>query len=194
MERICPDKPVKLLRTHCLGHQLALICEHAAKEVDYWPRFEAALLQGWIFIHYSAVRNAAFSKLLKEIQLTDVTLLRSAVTRWLSRGQAVEAQRATLAALIRAMQAALNNLSGDKKSDLQGWIATYRTFRYFATLYFMCDVLPAVNTFCVSLQKRGLTFSRVMSAYNAVTVRLESILESQVNTLQYRTSPDFGPA
>jgi hypothetical protein len=189
--RICPDKPFNLLSHHCFGHQFALICEHSAADVPYLSRFQAALLYGWIFVHYSAVRGFGLSELLKELKLQDVKLIKAAFTRWLSHGRAVLAQRACLAPLIRVMVNQAKRLSGDKKSELQGWVTQYRKFRYFATVYFFCDVLPAMNIFSRQLQARGLTFSRVWSAYNATRVRLQGVLDVQVN-IHLRCLTDLG--
>jgi hypothetical protein len=125
--RICPDKPFNLLSHHCFGHQFALICEHSAADVPYLSRFQAALLYGWIFVHYSAVRGFGLSELLKELKLQDVKLIKAAFTRWLSHGRAVLAQRACLAPLIRVMVNQAKRLSGDKKSELQGCIASFAT-------------------------------------------------------------------
>ena len=144
--------------------------------------FGPCLLKLWIYSHYSAPRKERMDKIFKLFSEDDgeVVITKAAFTRWLSHEGAVLHQRKYLSFEVLEMTAdlATEGMDAHHKAEHLGTVKTVRTFMFFATVYFLCDVLKPIGILFRQLQFTQLCFRQVRSSYEACRTTVQAMLDS----------------
>ena len=140
--RLARRQPL-LTSTHCVAHRLALAASQAGDDVQYISNtFKPTLQQLFYFYENSAVRMAGLKAIEQLLHTKDLKLKKSADTRWLSVDNACQ----TLVKVLPAVMTSLESEAEERGQALaHGLCKVVKQFKFIATLYMMCDVLPVVS-------------------------------------------------
>ena len=73
---------------HCRNHQLSLCFAHLIPKFPDFKNFYSLLLNLYLLMKYSSVRQSIFEEIQQAYKLPSLKLIKAGVTRWLSHGQA----------------------------------------------------------------------------------------------------------
>lgn len=95
--------------------------------------------------------------------------------RWLSHDQATTSIRRTLNSLLAALERAVVE---NDDAVARGLLHAMKTYKFVATLYLLCDVLPILSTMSLVFQKENVSLTAILPSFNA-TVSSLSLLRTQ---------------
>ena len=73
---------------HCQNHRLALCFAHLIPKFPDFENFDSLLLNLYLFMKNGSVKQSIFEEIQQAYKLPSLKLIKAAVTRWLSHGQA----------------------------------------------------------------------------------------------------------
>ena len=73
---------------HCQNHRLALCFAHLIPKFPDFENFDSLLLNLYLLMKNSSVKQSIFEEIQQAYELPSLKLIKAAVTRWLSHGQA----------------------------------------------------------------------------------------------------------
>ena len=73
---------------HCRNHRLALCFAHLIPKFPDFENFDSLLLNLYLLMKNSSVKQSIFEEIQQACELPSLKLIKAAVTRWLSHGQA----------------------------------------------------------------------------------------------------------
>ena len=73
---------------HCRNHRLALCFAHLIPKFPDFENFDSLLLNLYLLMKNSSVKQSIFEEIQQAYELLSLKLIKAAVTRWLSHGQA----------------------------------------------------------------------------------------------------------
>ena len=176
--RLKRHQPI-LTSIHCVCHRLALAAAQAGKDVPFInKKFKPTLSQLFYFYQNSPVRMSGLKAIEELLEMPALKLKKAADTRWLSHESACRT-------LVKVLPAVLVSLA--REAEERGDALAYgldkivRQYNFIATLYMMCDVLPAINRLSCILQSTSVNFSQ-----------LHMLVSTTIHTLEMlRANPGF---
>ena len=75
---------------HYQNHLLALCFAHLIPQFEDFKKFNGLLLNIYLLLKNSSMKQAIFDEVQKAYELTSLKLIKAAVTRWLSHGKAAQ--------------------------------------------------------------------------------------------------------
>ena len=160
-----------LISTHCVAHRLALAASQARDDVPHVSNtFKPTLQQLFYFYENSPVRMAGLKAIEQLLQTKELKLKKSADTRWLSVDNACQ----TLVDVLPAVITSLESKAEERGQALaHGLCKVVKQFKFIATLYMMCDVLPVVSHLSRILQYADIDLS-VLQKLESTTIKEHS--------------------
>ena len=165
----------EMISIHCGAHRLALACSQAAGGITYLKHFDNHLATLFYYFKNSPVREAAFHQIQEVMEEPVLHLKRAVYTRWLSHDQAVTSIRRTLNSLLAALERAVVE---NDDAVARGLLHAMKTYKFVATLYLLCDVLPILTTLSLVFQKENVSLTAILPSVNATIASL-NLLRSQ---------------
>ena len=155
-----------LTSIHCVCHRLALAAAQAGNDMPYTcNKFKPTLSQLFYFYHNSAVRMSGLQEIEKLLESPELKLKKPADTRWLSQ---------TLVRVFPAVCVSLSQEPEERGDALAvGLSNVVRKYDFVASLYMMCDVLPAVSHLSCVLQSSCIDLSQLHSLISCTIEALE---------------------
>ena len=147
----------KLIAIHCVAHRLALAAAESSERVRFIRyTFKPTLAQLFKFYENSAVRTAGSKSIEQLLETPELKLKRPAETRWLSHDAACQ----TLVKVLQAVITSLEQEATERGDALaRGLCKIVKKYKFIATLYMMCDVLPVVSHLSRTFQYSALDLS-----------------------------------
>eukprot|EP00111_Clytia_hemisphaerica_P019691 TCONS_00058113-protein len=140
---------------HCRNHRLALCFAHLIPEFKEFENFDGLLLNLYLLLKKSTVKQSIFDEVQKAYNLTSLKLIKAAVTRWLSHGQAGQRVLDLYEALIAALDEIFLRKHEPAVRGLRDDLIKPTTI---ATLCILTDVIMMTNTMQKFLQSSRLNF------------------------------------
>ena len=166
----------EMISIHCGTHRLALACSQAAESITYLKRFDGHLISLFYYMYFknSPVREAALHQIQEMMEEPVLHLKRAVHTRWLSHNQAVTSITCTLNSLLATLERAVVE---NDDAVARGLLHAMKTYKFVATLYLLCDVLPILSMSLV-FQKENVSLTAILPSVNA-TISSLSLLRTQ---------------
>ena len=73
---------------HCRNHRLAFYSAHLIPKLPDFENFDSLLLNLYLLMKNSSVKKSIFEEIQQAYELPSLKLIKAAVTRWVSHGQA----------------------------------------------------------------------------------------------------------
>ena len=90
---------------HCQNHRLVLCFAHLILKFDNFQKFDSILLNLYLLLKNSSVRQSIFDEVQNAYCLQPLKLIRAVVTRWLSHRKAAEQVLGCYESLVAALDA-----------------------------------------------------------------------------------------
>ena len=149
---------------NCQNHCLALCLVHLLKQCNELESVDALLLSIWKILHYSSIKQAVFENTQENENKMPLKISIRVITQF------------------KLLAAALDAVYKDKKDlEAKGIHNILLTPDIILMLLLLAEVLVPVNNFCKFLQTRNLNYSLVMTKYQRVVSKLESIKTELLN-------------
>ena len=178
LQAMCP----RLVRAHCINHQLALACGDANDQVKFITTVESTLTQLWKWLEYPK-RCSAYIKVcenLRKIQVPDtqkkslaIKVQRVCRTQWLSTGQSVSSICSNLVALIHTLRKFQEH---DATAD--GLIKRLNNVKFVGTLLLLNKVLPHLNTLSKVFQQNKIHYSAIQPSLECTKCMISEVKAS----------------
>ncbi len=149
-------------------HRLALAAGQASDNVPFISNtFKPTLRQLFYFYENSTVRMHGLKAIEELLGTPELKLKKALDTRWLSHDAACQ----TLMRILPAVIASLEREASERGEAIAvGLSRVVQTFKFIATLYMMCDVLPKVARLSRIFQLSAIDLSQ-LNAHVSVTVQ-----------------------
>ena len=105
----------------------------------------------------------------------EIKLKRAASTRWLSHERACQSLRSTLPAVLTSLEREATERS---EPMAIGLLKTIKTYKFVATLYLMCDLLPHLARLSCMFQAADIDLSQIQCQVTATLLQIRSIKEN----------------
>ena len=135
---------------HCQKPWLALCFAHLIPEFPYLENFDSLLLNLYLLLKNSSVKQSIFKKVQQAYDLLSLKLIKAAVTHWLSHGQAgkwVLDRYETLMASVDQIYLCKH------EPTVRGLRDSLAKLKVIATLCFLTDILLSTNALQTFLQR-----------------------------------------
>jgi hypothetical protein len=176
MDLICAQQ--KMIWTHCFAHRLSLDVKHSYLSIPYvCDTYQPAMLRLWVYISKSPVRKDELDTIQTELtQLGEVSITKASVERWLSNYPSAQNMRLSLRSLTIQVSRESSRIGKPHlRAEHDALVQRVCSFNFFATVYFMCDVLKPVHLLHARLQTRALVFSDITGFYLPCKAALERL-------------------
>ena len=157
---------------NCRNHRLALVFVHLVPQIQALTDVDALILSVWKLFKKSSVKAAVFNQAQEAEGLDVVKLLKAALTRWLSYGQARQRLISRFEPLVNCLDSIINSSSCPVVSGVRDSLLTPNTI---LMLLLLTDILLQVNRFCRYLQTKNLIFATVARKFQQLLKSLEDI-------------------
>ena len=142
---------------HCRNHQLALCFAHLIPKFLDFENFDSLLLNLYLLMKNSSVKQSIFEEIQQAYEIPSLKLIKAAVTRWLSHGQAGKRVLDRYETLVASLD------------QIYSLVKT----KVIAALYFLTEVLLSTNKLRKFLQGSQLTFMEILSVVNTLIEKLK---------------------
>ncbi|XP_053390185.1 uncharacterized protein LOC128553096 isoform X2 [Mercenaria mercenaria] len=159
------------LYINCRNHRLALCVSHLVKQYPVLADLDAVMIAIWKLFKFSAQRFAVFMEVQEAYNMTKLTFLRAAATRWLSHGRACSRLLDRFEPIIDAVDSILGKSRSPEVVGLREMLLNKHTVAAAAC---QCDMLKPVVIFCDYLQG-DVHFSRVNEKVRSLIDELEHL-------------------
>jgi len=159
---------------HCRHHRLALCFAHLVPQFQEFSKFDGLLLNLYLLLKHSGVKQAIFEELQNAYDLPTLKLIKAAVTRWLSHGKACARVLLRFESLVAALDAIYLR---KKEPAVRGLRDELVKPKMIATLCFLTDVLESTNVLQTFLQGARLNFLQLPSEVNKLVVILQNKID-----------------
>lgn len=160
------------LYINCRSHRLALCFKHLIHKYQWLDEIDRLLLGLWKTFHFSGKRKLILEELQKSYGQKPLSIVKAAVTRWLSHGRACGRVLDRYGTILQAIGDILS-----QKPDAE--LAGYRnSLLKEMTVYQICllhDALTQVNALSLLLQTDKIEFKSVNFELKAINDRLENM-------------------
>ena len=142
---------------HCRNHRLALCFAHLIPKFPDFENFDSLLLNLYLLMKNSSVKQSIFEEIQQAYEIPSLKLIKAAVTRWLSHGQAGKRVLDRYETLVAS------------------WDQIYSLVKtkVIAALYFFTEVLLSTNKLRKFLQGSHLNFMEILSVVNTLIEKLK---------------------
>ena len=143
---------------HCVCHRLALAAAQSGKDVSFIDKiFKPILSQLFYFYQNSSVHMSGLKAIQEFLESSTLKLKKAADTRWLSHESACR----TLVKVLPAVLVSLGREAEERGDALaHGLSKVVRQYKFIATLYMMCDVLPSITWLSCVLLSTSIDLSQ----------------------------------
>ena len=160
---------------HCRNHQLALCFAHLIPKFLDFENFDSLLLNLYLLMKNSSVKQSIFEEIQQAYELPSLKLVKAAVTRWLSHGQAVKRVLDRYETLV----ASLDQIYVRKHEPaVCGLRDNLVKTKIIVALCFFTDVLLSTNKLQKFLQGSRLDFMEIPSVVNTLIEKLKAKREN----------------
>ena len=140
---------------HCQNHCLALRFAHLTPQYAHFKKFDSLLLNLYLLLKNSSVKQVIFDKVEKAYELTSLKLIKAAETHWLSHGKAAQWVLDRYESLVTSLDAIYEWTSEPAVCRLRDDLINHKVV---LSLYFLADVLNSTNVLQPILQGARLNF------------------------------------
>ena len=154
-QRLLGDSTTHFAYIYCRNHGLALCFTHLIPEVRAFEKFDSLLLNLYLLMKNSNVRQSIFEEVQAAYNLPSLKLIKASVTQWLSHGKAVQRVLDQFEPLLAALEAIYER---KKEPMVRGIQDSLVDPEMIAVMYFLVDVLNATNSLQMFLQAERLNF------------------------------------
>ena len=170
VKRFFHDATPHFTYIHCRNHRLALCFAHLIPQYEEFKNFDALLLNLYLLMKNSSVKQAMFEEVQSAYGLTSLKLIKAAVTRWLSHGKAAQRVLDRYEALVAALDAIYLRKNEPAVRGVRDDLVKPNTI---ATICFLADVLQLTNVLQCVLQGARLNFLEVKSEVTKLVDKLK---------------------
>lgn len=160
------------LYINCRNHRLALCLKHLMRHYPVLTEVDSAMLALWKLFQYSPKKFSVFEKVQESYGIESLTVIRAAVTRWLSHGKAC-------IRFINRYKCILDTLDfiydDSKEPEVFGLRAILTKKPVVAMIVCLCDVLKIVNILSLTLQDPNLILSKVDERVKSTINQLDNL-------------------
>ena len=179
--RLKVDNPY-LVGIHCIAHRLALAAAQACDKVPYIKNtFTKTLTNLFYFYENSAVRMSGLHSIETILDDPEIKLKRALHVRWLSHEHACQALRRILPSVIVSLDREASERGEPVAAGLSKMIIKYK---FVASLYLLCDILPHLNRLSCMFQSADIDLSLVQPHVLATVTKLKQLRENPGNYLK----------
>ena len=160
---------------HCRNHRLALCFAHLIPEFKEFENFGGLLLNLYLLLKNSNVKQSMFEEVQQAYNLSSLKLIKAAVTRWLSHGQAGQRVLDRYEALVAALDAIYLRKREPAVRGLRDNLIKPITI---ATLCVLTDILLMTNSMQKFLQSSRLNFVEIPKEKEKLIEKLQAKYDS----------------
>ena len=162
------------LYINCRNHRLALCLVHLLPKYGTLTKLDGLLISIWKIFHFSTIKQSVFENAQVEYDLKPTKIIKAAVTRWLTHGEACARVISRFHPLIDALDAVYLD-KGD--AEAKGVRDILLDPDIICMLLLLAEVLSPINMFSKFLQTGTLIYSSVSANVNRLLERLLRIKE-----------------
>ena len=163
-------KSPHLIAIHCMAHKFNLCTSQASKDIPYLSEnFEKVMADLYYYFggSKSGNRKCEFEQIQKQLGDTVTKIKECHQIRWIAFYEAVSAVHKTWQSLITYFK------QHDDKTA-KSFLRKLTDYRFVAVVYMLMDILPAVATMSMLLQKRDLDLSAVKPALSDLISKIRA--------------------
>ena len=160
---------------NCRNHRLALVFVHLLPKYKTLMDVDAIIISVWKLMKYSIVKASVFRAAQTAVGEKKLKLLKAALTRWLSHGEASKRLVSRFESLVDALDTLI---SGKAAPDIKGIRDELLEPNTILMLLLLSDVLAHVNRFWRYLQTRNLINSTVARKFSQLIESLTKLLNA----------------
>lgn len=158
--------------TNCRCHKLALVFVHLLPRFQVLRDVDCVILSCWKMMKYSSVKRAVFDDAQETFGEKKRKLLKAAVTRWLSHGEASKRLISRYPSLIDALDSILQNGSDQEVKGIRDELLQPDILLF---LLLLSDILSHINRFSLFLQRKNLIFSEISCKFTRLKRSIDQL-------------------
>ena len=160
---------------NCRCHRLAFCFKHLMNDFPRLVTTDSLLLGLWKTFYYSSRNRFILKELQEAYGIKALTVVKAAVTRWLSNGVACKRCRERYSVIVEALN---NIIVKNPKPELMGYRSQLLDSTTILKISFLEDVISITNTLSLVLQADRKDFCAVQRALNTTLEMLQDISEN----------------
>ena len=161
------------INCHC--HCLTLCFKHLMYDFPWLVTIDSLLLGLWRTFYYSSRNRFILKELQEAYGMKALTVVKAAVTRWLSHGAACKRCRERYSVIVEALD---NITVKNPKPELIGYHSQLLDSTTILKISFLEEMLSITNTLSLVLQADHKNFAAVQRALNTTLEMLQDISQN----------------
>ena len=173
---------------NCRCHRLALCFKHVMDEFPWLKTVDSLLLGLWKTFHFSCKNRYILKEIQEAYGMKALSVIKAAVTRWLSHGAACKRCRERYGIILGALD---DIIIRNPKAELIGYREELLDAKTVLEITFLEDVLSITNTLSLVLQSDRKDFGAVRRAM-ASTLSILRDMSTDSNSVHLKSFKSHG--